>query len=183
MDWLGFIASIVGSLAWPSAVVIVGAVFRRQIRDLLSTGLQRVKAGPFEAEWHRAQSQLPEPIRLQALEQKPDSVEAAGAEVSPQVAILTRFAELESQLIDAIEAKRGTLPRRQSFGQLIDLALQEGLIDAVTANALTGVTVMRNLAAHGRPVTSQQAREFVALADAAEFALRYWLSKGQGAKE
>jgi hypothetical protein len=44
-SWLAFIASVVHSLAWPAAVVIVVLRFRRQIGGLLVEQLTRLKAG------------------------------------------------------------------------------------------------------------------------------------------
>ena len=51
MDWLQFISSLVGSLAWPIAVLTIAIVFRKTLRTALARPLKRVKAGPFEAEW------------------------------------------------------------------------------------------------------------------------------------
>ena len=36
MGWMEFVSSIVGSLAWPVAAVIVAAIFHRQIAGLLA---------------------------------------------------------------------------------------------------------------------------------------------------
>jgi hypothetical protein len=35
MDWLQFTASVIGSLAWPLAAVVLGFMFREQVRKLL----------------------------------------------------------------------------------------------------------------------------------------------------
>jgi len=35
MDWLGFIASIIASLVWPVAVVVLVVVLRKPIKDLI----------------------------------------------------------------------------------------------------------------------------------------------------
>jgi hypothetical protein len=181
MDWQEFVASLVASLAWPAAVVGVALVFRRQIRDLLSTGLHRVKAGPFEAEWQRAEQQVPRSLRLAARDREPDSVESAGATISPRTAVLARHAELVSRLGSAVTAKLGPQPEGQSLGELIDVAEHDGLIDSKTKDALIGLSVMRNLAAHGpNDVTPARASEFMALADAAEYAMEHWLGRSDG---
>ena len=52
MGWLEFIASIVGSLAWPAAVVFIVFFLRHQIRELIPR-LARVQAGSFAAEFDR----------------------------------------------------------------------------------------------------------------------------------
>ncbi|MCT8124705.1 hypothetical protein H1D31_01465 [Alishewanella sp. BS5-314] len=50
MDWLTFISKAIDSLAWPSVILILGVVFRRQLSDLLPY-LKKLKAGPVEAEF------------------------------------------------------------------------------------------------------------------------------------
>lgn len=50
MDTLTFVASVVGSLAGPLAVVLLALVFHTQVKAL-SDRLKRVKAGPLEVEW------------------------------------------------------------------------------------------------------------------------------------
>lgn len=48
MDWLDFIASVVGSLAWPLAVVIIVWLLRREIQGLLER-LEKVRHKDTEA--------------------------------------------------------------------------------------------------------------------------------------
>jgi hypothetical protein len=47
MDAFGFFSSIVGSLAWPLAVVAIAILFQAQWRDLIDR-ISRAKAGPVE---------------------------------------------------------------------------------------------------------------------------------------
>lgn len=54
MNWREFVASLVGSVAWPLAAVIALALFRRQVTALLEAPLRRLKAAPFELSWQRA---------------------------------------------------------------------------------------------------------------------------------
>lgn len=181
MDWLEFVSSLVASLAWPGAVVAVAVVFRRQIRDLLSSGLHRVKAGPFEAEWNLAEQRVPTSLRVAAKQHDADSVEAASAAISPRSAILARHGELVARLGAAVTGKLGPQPADQSLGELIDVAETEGLIDAKTKDALVGLSVMRNLAAHDAgDVDSEKASEFMALADAVEYAMNHWIGRADG---
>lgn len=48
-----FISSLVGSLAWPLALVLGLLLFKGTVTELLSGQLQRLKAGPVELEWER----------------------------------------------------------------------------------------------------------------------------------
>lgn len=44
MSWLEFFATIIGSLAWPVAAVIVAVLFRKQLRALLGGPPSRLRA-------------------------------------------------------------------------------------------------------------------------------------------
>lgn len=179
MNTREFIASLIDSLAWPLALVIVALIFRPQIVDLLSKGLTRMKAGPFEAEWTRAEQRIPNAIRAKTAPRTPDSVSRETADVSPRAAILTRFDEVIEQLADAVTERLGDQPDGQSAGELIDVAQSAGMIDAGTKQALVGINVMRNLTAHGpeREIDAEKVVEFMALADATEYAMNHWLSQ------
>lgn len=53
-----FIASLVGSLAWPAAVVCIAVVFRNQLKTLLTDQLRHIEAGPIKADFDRAASKV-----------------------------------------------------------------------------------------------------------------------------
>ena len=53
MTTLQFIASLVRSMAWPAAVVVLALIFKVQIRQLTSRPLRRLKAGPLDMEFDR----------------------------------------------------------------------------------------------------------------------------------
>ena len=54
MDSLGFVASLVGSLAWPAAIALLAWWFRAEVKVLLRRPLRRAKVGIVEAEWDNA---------------------------------------------------------------------------------------------------------------------------------
>jgi hypothetical protein len=51
VGWMEFVAEMTKALAWPIAVVIAVALFRRQLVGWMTERPSRIKAGPFEAEW------------------------------------------------------------------------------------------------------------------------------------
>lgn len=172
MDWREFVAALVSSLAWPGAVFAVALVFRSQIVQLLSTGLQRVKAGPFEAEWNLAEQRVPASLRVTTKGQPTSSADAEAAAISPRSAILERHSELVARLTEVVAPKLGKQPEGQSLGDLAHVAEREGLIDPKTNGAFVGLTAMRNLAAHGPgDIDAAKASEFIAIADATEYAI------------
>ncbi len=51
VDWLAFVASLVGSLAWPAVIVVAVWLFRDEIRALARRPVHRAKVGPADLEW------------------------------------------------------------------------------------------------------------------------------------
>ena len=58
MDWLQFIASVIGSLAWPAAAVILGFMFREQVRKLLDKMKSLKAPGGIEAAFEQEAKEL-----------------------------------------------------------------------------------------------------------------------------
>jgi hypothetical protein len=58
MDWLQFIASVIGSLAWPAAAVILGFMFREQVRKLLDKMKSLKAPGGIEAAFEQEAREL-----------------------------------------------------------------------------------------------------------------------------
>lgn len=152
-------------------------MFRRQIVGLLSGPLRRVKAGPFELEYERVVSQVR--AELPALPPRSPGTTAILVEElapvarsSPAAAILEAHSRLEHALWELtrgidIEGASGAI-------QLARKALDHGLITPEAANAVEGVTTLRNLAAHGRQedISVNRAIDYLALVDGVLFSLR-----------
>jgi hypothetical protein len=182
VDWLAFLASLVGSLAWPTAILILAWWFRHELKPLLRRPIHRAKAGPVEVEWeHRV-----EQARIE-LAASPEAVEVSAAAVetglrerlspvadrSPRGAILEAFAAVEQTLRRTLEASGiRTDANRQSLRQLLEAAVASGAISEQTEHAIRGLIVLRNLAAHGsNDIDPAKAEEFIALADGVIYAL------------
>jgi hypothetical protein len=103
MDALTFIATVIGSLAWPLTVLAVVLLLRAQIVALFPA-LKRLKAGPVEAEFERAVEQIKKeaPPELEAPRQLPASVDARRREflqlaaINPRAAIVEAWRGVES---------------------------------------------------------------------------------------
>jgi hypothetical protein len=183
MSFLQFVASLVSSLAWPVAVLVIVLIFRAQIRHLASRPLRRFRAGPVEMEFDRLLSEVEVAVERPA-------VSALGGEgrsnpvieeleplvtASPVAAVMDAHAAVERELRDLVlKAVPDADVSRMAIGQLLRLALEHGVITPETAKAVEGITVMRNLTAHGRAneVTGERARDYLALVDAVLYALR-----------
>jgi hypothetical protein len=183
MSTLEFIANMTGSLAWPLILLAVVLVFRRSIRQLLTQGwLKRIKAGPFEAEWERLVAETEEKVKAAS---SPDEIPsppdesvttefAFEASTAPAVAVLDAYAAVERQLrsmLDGVEHTTNTA--KKGAVSLARLAARHELISPASLRAVEGISVLRNLAAHGeaREVTSDRAAEYLALVDGVLFAI------------
>jgi hypothetical protein len=186
MSGLEFTASVIKSLAWPTVVLIIVVVLRKPIAEALRRGLRRVKAGPFELEWEEKLIDV-----RQEVEASPDLASSvvgrlteavvpsdeltALAKTSPAAAVMESFSRLEAELRRLVQPLEPERSERLSAVGLARLARQHGRISPETENAVEGLAVLRNLAAHGRAtedVTVGRAVEFVALVEAVLFALR-----------
>jgi len=185
MGSLQFIASLVSSLAWPLAVVVLAIIFRAQIRQLTSRPLRRFKAGPvemdFDLELARAEVFVKQPAGVTAdrkgKAEHPVIEELEGlATTEPVAAVLDAHAAVEQELRAlVIKAAPDTDVSKTSMGQLLRLALELGVVTPETVEAVKGITVMRNLAAHGRAseVTPERAQDYLSLVDAVLYTIRH----------
>lgn len=181
MSVLEFIAAMTKALAWPAAAVTVAVVFRSQLRGLLSQPVRRFKVGPVEAEWDRtvaeAQVELDQPGIPAALPPAgPVSVELAEvAERSPTAAVMEAHATVERELRQLlVDTGVPDSELRAGAAWLARLGVERGVVTKETLSAVEGISVLRNLAAHGRAgeVTVERAVDYLALADAVLYAIR-----------
>ena len=179
MDWLGFIASLVGGIAWPALVLALAILFRHELRPLLTRPIHRAKAGPVEIEWEKRVGEArvdlaksPEAAEQPATDLHPRLSMSA---LAPRAAVLTAFAEVEKDLRDTLEVAHVDIgaPGQQGMRQIVDQAVAARVISQPTAQAIRGLIVLRNLAAHGggEDIDPEKAEEFVALAESVKYAL------------
>jgi D-aminopeptidase len=171
-------------MAWPAAVVVLALIFKVQIRQLTSRPLRRLKAGPLDMEFDRLGAEVEAavgqgPMASMAREGAVQTPLIEGLEdraaSSPIAAVMDAHAAVEQairELILSVDPEANV--SRMSMGQLLRLASDRDLVTPETAKAVEGITIMRNLAAHGRAseVTLDRARDYLALTDAVLYALR-----------
>ncbi len=179
-------ASLVQSLVWPAAVIVIVVFLRKPIRAALSHALlRRVKAGPVELEFDQLQAEVREELaRSPELAKAPVPASVPSlreelsrlAEISPPSAVMEAFKRIEYRLVEMVEMSDspGTPPRRtQGSLGLARMARERDLISDETLAAIQGMSVLRNLAAHsGADISVDRARDYLALADAVLYALR-----------
>jgi len=183
MDTQQFIASLVGSLAWPASVFGIALLFRKQLIQLLNGPIRRLKAGPVEFEFERIISTVETQVESPPLGDAPrpaldgsviSDLEAT-AHTSPEVAVLEAYGRLERQLHDLLKSAGDEMAKEgRSAMMLARRAAERELITPETLNALQGLTVLRNLAAHGRgnEVSVERALDYLSLVDAVSYAIK-----------
>jgi len=174
MDSLTFIASIVKSLAWPTATVILVVLFKDHIVKL-APFIKKLKAGPLEAEFEREVKALKESTHVQAASSAPKLEDAATknflfqlAELHPRSAILESWLRLEAAARGALG---GSTADTQRGGYIPAVMLAESLAKAeiITQGQITlfhELRRLRNEVAHavGFEPTQESARSYIDLA-------------------
>ena len=173
-------AEFISSIAWPLVVLVIALIFRVPLTEALRSAGGALSAGPFRLEWKRQAEAVEADLG------RPPSISqgqiggAAGrldeiAAVSPAGAVVEAFGQIESALRTLLtESGAENMDRPWSVRLLAEIAAEKGLITAETKDAIDGLSVMRNLAAHGEQddITPQRAHEFVALAQGVLYAIR-----------
>jgi hypothetical protein len=187
MSVLEFVASLVRSLAWPAAVIAIAILLRHQLRRLLTGPVRRMRAGPFELEWDRllskAEAEVDQPVERSSLQEADGGLIeelAQVATVAPGAAVMEAHAQLERTLRALLEKAEGVSTEqiaRMGAVRLARLARDREVITPEAADAVEGMSVLRNLAAHGRAddLTTERALDYLALADA----VLYSIQRGQ----
>lgn len=184
MDTLDFIAEIIRAVAWPVAVVVLVLLLRESLAKVLSRpGLRELRAGPsgIEAIWNETLTEasvelksagpVATQLRESAQEARLADLEAI-VDDQPAAAIMEAFARVERSLVERMRSATDEETPKVGARALVRHALERGAITDETAKAIEGLTVLRNLAAHGGGTVSRtRGRQFLALADAVLYSL------------
>jgi len=190
VDWKEFIASLIGSTAWPLAVTILLIAFRSVIKQLTLEGVRKWKVGATGIEveyWDKERTNVKESIEQQSSQGIEDLESQSGgllvdelaslAKSRPSAVVIEAFIKIEVRLREIL-GNAGNTPSeeisRMPARKLVLVCLDQNLITPESANSIEGLSVMRNLAVHGKAQELEVVRalEFLHLADAVLFTLR-----------
>jgi hypothetical protein len=168
MDALTFVASLVGSLAWPVVVLVLVLAFREPIGRMVERLPKRLKAGPVEVEWPEVATEARVALAMspeaRALAPQGSLTErfAKMAADEPSAAILSAWSELEKELITKLTSVGIPEPKIRGAA-LARLARERDVISDATLEAIEGLAVLRNLSAHGgsEQVDREKALDFL----------------------
>jgi hypothetical protein len=151
--WLEFISSMVSSLAWPVAVVIIAFAFRTKLSDLLSK-VQKISWGDASIDLaeklddaEAASKEIAEEIVVRE-PAVPDDRFSKLVEISPSAAILDSWQRIERLLnerfVDEFLSGKRPISAHAVFRKLH----REGKINSSTFNLLRELQQVRNIAVH-----------------------------------
>jgi hypothetical protein len=178
MSRLEFIAALVSALAWPVALIVVVLLIRPHIPAFLRS-LRRVKVGPFEIELERAK--VAAEIAASSLPAGPQSKSAQPEVQLPRLdktdlvgTVVLAFREVEDDLRRRLTAAGIKDIDGRTASQLVSIGVAQGLFTEATAEAVRGVAILRNLAAHGQDddLTPDKVADYLNLVEAVLYTLR-----------
>ena len=186
MDLLTFVATIIGSLAWPVSLLIVILVLRKPLAELLP-GIRKLKYKDLEVDFGKElerieavmdtiedetkpRRELPAEVQPEPLPKTRNELLGKLAELSPNAAILESWRNVERTL-DFYFKCRGI--ERPLSNQTITGHLDyDPNFPPQLVSAYQELRLLRNRAAHDREnLLPEHAREFASLADRLTYAL------------
>lgn len=172
MDWLTFIASLIESLAWPTAVVLLVWVLRRPLNALLPL-LQHLRYKEFEIDFGRQVGEVSEDIARklpgETVLTLPSDEEARLADISPRLAVLEAWIQVETATLGAARAAGNEgLQNKAGAFQALRILEQHGSLDPGIVSLIRVLQELRNEAAHAPDfaLSKESALEYAASARA-----------------
>jgi hypothetical protein len=162
--------------------VAAALVFRKQLSDVIGTRLHRLKAGPLEMELFDRKlvetgadvDPIPAPAKVELGTNEIGSRDLDSlAQHSPAAPVVDAHARVEQRLREILMAANLTTSHSSSVRQLARTAAEHRLITEESVRSIEGITVLRNLAAHGNAndLTPTRAQEYIDLIEAVLYSL------------
>jgi hypothetical protein len=156
MDWKQFAASVVGSLAWPVAVVVIVFIFKDRIR-LLIGHIRKIGAGGVNVELSEKVEEAIDAGKVVQVEKGIAAPDIAGLDPTllqltksfPEAALIQSFKELEALILRIRERMPDGRPYRNLYEVLKALEKLEFIPASATA-LFQSLREARNAAAHGK---------------------------------
>ncbi len=177
MDWLTFLSSIVGSVAWPIAAFAIAFLFRAQIRKLIDR-IKRLSMGDNSVDFgERLDEAEAEAVTVlpstAAPEQNaflvPDERTQQLIALSPAAAVLESWRVIERKTLKMAEPVYSGLSRNRdgkrmfTFRGAVKALFDDGMISSSTYALLLDLQQLRNAAAHTEDVSAADAIRFTTL--------------------
>lgn len=179
MDWLQFVSSVIGALAWPAAVITIIVLLRAPLGRLVPL-IRTLKYKDLQIDVGQELEAVKESVEATAdqseRKEKPTPAFQQLAKIEPRAAVLSAWAPIELALRDL-----GVRHNVYKLGMPIYLLAEElsraGILNSATFQALRGLMRIRNEAMHLAPISYDEA---ISMGELCEWALERL--KAQGAK-
>jgi len=156
MDWKQFLASIIGSLAWPAAVIAIVYVFKDQLR-LLIAHIKKIGAGGVNVELSEKVEEAVDAGEVVEAEKGLVAPDVIGldptllqlAKSFPEAALIQAFKELEA-LILKIRAKMPDDRPARNLSEVLKALEKQQFIPMSAVALFQSLREARNAAAHGK---------------------------------
>lgn len=180
MDWLQFISSVVGSLAWPTAVIAIVILLREPLGKLVPL-IRTLKYKEWQIDVGQELSAVKESVEANADQpdeqaEEPTPVFRQLALIEPRAAVLSAWAPVELALKD-LGLKRGIYKMGMPIYVVADTLSKTGVLDSTTYEALGRLKRIRNEAVHLGHISYDEA---ISMGELCEWALTRL--KGLGAE-
>jgi hypothetical protein len=170
MDWLQFISSIVTAFAWPSVVIILMILLRKQLVSLAMSLEEVTLPGGAKAKFTHeleASKETAETIASSRSEVVATAADLAAeksflelAKNSPPAAVGEAWKRVEEVLLDVRERLPSNL-HRANLNAVVSKLVEDGLIDRSAETLFRTLRQARNTAVHTRAnVTTAEALEY-----------------------
>jgi hypothetical protein len=168
MDWLGWTASVLGSLAWPLSALVIALIFRRPLLALLAR-LDELSWGDKSARFARQLDRLES--EAAPLPPEPDGPEIVLSgdharflkllDLSPGAAVLDSWSRVEEALQSLAITHAVARPDASDAGRALQ---KRGVLPARTVGMIGEMRRLRNAAAHDQDISVADALRFRNLA-------------------
>ncbi len=166
MDILTFIASIIKSVTWPLASIVIVILFRKQL-SLLLKRMRKGKVGPAEFEFEQEIKELVEqvPIPLQPTTPIPT---VSLATTNPRAAILEAWLNVENSAHHLISSQESPFPGTvRNITYILRSLEKRGILNFEDVTLFNNLRSLRNQAVHDIDFnpSADSAIQFVQLAN------------------
>jgi hypothetical protein len=173
VSWKEFVASIIGSLVWPTMIVMLVVILRRPIVRLIPL-LQRVKYKDLELDFGKQARELGDevatelpPLRSTERSDVRNSVAERIAGESPRAAVIEAWREVELAALSAARRLGGDTVTGKSLSyQAIRYLENSDELDRGVVSLLRDLRGLRNQAAHAPEfaISTESALDYAAAA-------------------
>jgi hypothetical protein len=156
MDWLQFTSSIIASLAWPSVLVVLLILLRKQLGSLATRLEELTLPGGAKAKFKEQLESSRDKAEEVAYESEPGqlkkepTLDGAFLELAkrfPEAAVSQAWKEVEAVLLETRERLLGP-NSRQNLNSVVRRLREQGLIDGSAEELYLNLRQARNTAVH-----------------------------------